>query len=1023
MQLTFKYVFYCCVCLALLKEVVAQRPEMVLPVGHTAAIREARFSANGKKIITVSDDGTAKLWDVATGMLLKDFKAFNDASLATIKAVRFTPDGNFIVVMYDARLLMIFDLATNKEYSQYYKEQYISDVTKIDQFDANCKRTGAISVAAVLGMHSEHNREISRLYKDDGDGLSAQLIFRPDVNKIALDTFNLQENYSRADVYDAERGEGLYTLDKLVYNPLDTVFFFSPDGKRIIAPETDATVKIRSAGTGRVLLQLKGFNERVNIARFSADGKKIVTGSNHTLRIWDAGSGALLKNIKGFTGSIYTAVFSPDSKRIIAASDDASAAVWDAVTGKLLASLENPLQLLTQVQFSADGKNLVSVAADYTAKIWDSFSGKMISQLKGHTKTVMAAKFSPDGKKIQVFSGYGAMIFDIPNGIFNIDPDAVPVKKKRIIVKDKGDTLAEKNSQYEISPDNSTRVFWTANVINYMAGKFKKQDLDSLEIYDAQSSNPFGTDGPPLPDSGMGYEGGLGLTDFVSGVGFSPDSKKILITCSDNTVKLYDLSLGVTVFTIFLLDSTDYLVLLPSGYYLGTQGAAKLLHYVTGDLKIISFAQLDVNYNRPHLVLQAAGKTDSTVLNNFRNAYYKRINKLGIDTLALNDSINVPEADFANRKTIAAAQKSELLSLHIQAKGSQHRLDRFNVWINEVPLYGQRGLPVGSSIAGRFDTTVVVRLCQGENRIETAVTAVNGSESYRIPLLLSYQPSAPHKETNWFVGIGIDRFADSLHNLHYCSKDIRDLALAFKKKYGNSINIDTLFNESVTVENVVALKNRLRQTGVNDRLIVSYSGHGLLSTSYDYFLSTYAVNFKKPEENGLRYDELENLLDSIPARRKLLLIDACHSGELDKETLMHQKSGNLTVAAQIAPPGPEMANTSSIDIIEIANTSESEASVRLKNSFELMQGLFVNVGKTTGATIISAAAGNEYALEMGNLKNGVFTYCVMDALRQYPVLKISELKKIVGAGVEKLTNGMQQPTSRNESITVDWNVW
>ncbi len=66
-------------------------------------------------------------------------------------------------------------------------------------------------------------------------------------------------------------------------------------------------------------------------------------------------------------------------------------------------------------------------------------------------------------------------------------------------------------------------------------------------------------------------------------------------------------------------------------------------------------------------------------------------------------------------------------------------------------------------------------------------------------------------------------------------------------------------------------------------MIISYSGHGLLSKDYDYYLSTYNVNFQMPEENGLAYDELENLLDSIPARKKLMLIDACHSGEVDKE--------------------------------------------------------------------------------------------------------------------------------------------
>lgn len=612
------------------------------------------------------------------------------------------------------------------------------------------------------------------------------------------------------------------------------------------------------------------------------------------------------------------------------------------------------------------------------------------------------------------------MVFDIQNGSFNIDRDAAAVKKKRLLVKANGDTLPENNAQFEISPDQHTRVFWTANVINYMAGKFSRKDTGTTVIYNEISHDPFGGN-MVEPDSGMGYQGALGLNDFVSGISFSPDSKKILIISRDNTVSLYDLTLGAFVFTFFAIDSTGYLALLPSGYYLGTQGAAKRLHYVTSDLKIISFAQLDVNYNRPHLVLAAIGATDSTVINSFRNAYYKRIKKLGLDTAALTDSIAVPEADLANLRSIAAEQKSEWLSLQIKAKASGSRLDRFNVFINEVPLYGLRGLPVGSSNAAYFDKTVMVKLCQGQNQIETVVTAVNGSESYRMPLLVNYRSPAPVKENTWFVGIGIDRFADSLHNLRYCSKDIRDLALALKEKYGGRMVIDTLFNEHVTIENVLAVKRRLLQTGVNDRVIVSYSGHGLLNAVYDYFLSTYMVNFKKPEENGLRYDELENLLDSIPARKKLMLIDACHSGELDKEALQLQKE--VGVLTPVAAAGPEMANTSSVAIVDVANAGENGADSQLKNSFELMQSLFVNVGKTTGTTIIAAAAGTAFALEMGNLKNGVFTYCVMQALREHPFLTISQLKTIVAAGVERLTSGMQKPSSRNESIAADWNIW
>ena len=126
--------------------------------------------------------------------------------------------------------------------------------------------------------------------------------------------------------------------------------------------------------------------------------------------------------------------------------------------------------------------------------------------------------------------------------------------------------------------------------------------------------------------------------------------------------------------------------------------------------------------------------------------------------------------------------------------------------------------------------------------------------------------------------------------------------------------------------------------------------------------STYTVDFDKPEDNGLPYDKLESLLDSIPARKKLLLIDACHSGEVDKDDLVRI---NKTVDSMKLKKG-----------LKPVAYASSNAKLGMKNSFELMQDLFLNVGKSTGATIISAAAGTQFALERGDLKNGVFTYCL-----------------------------------------------
>lgn len=492
---------------------------------------------------------------------------------------------------------------------------------------------------------------------------------------------------------------------------------------------------------------------------------------------------------------------------------------------------------------------------------------------------------------------------------------------------------------------------------------------------------------------------------------FSLDGKRIMTLTDDLAVGIWQAKPGGNAVFIYNING-EIVRMNKHSFYFGPADAVRVFYYRKG-LNTIGIQQLDVKYNRPDIVLkdlhEVVKMNDTLLIPSYRKAWEKRIKKLGIDTSSFKTGYSIPEADFVNRSAISFEQKSSTLQLHIRGIDSSFTMDRFNIWINECPLFGQRGISIRNRNSKHFDTTVTIRLSQGKNQVETSITNVNGTESYRMPVTVNYIPATKQKESLRFIGIGIDRFAYPGKDLQYSTKDIRDLAEKLKEKYKDDIIIDTLFNKDVTLGNVKALKQKLLQTTENDKVIISYSGHGLLSKDFDYFLSTYTMNFGKPEENGLPYEELENLLDSIPARRKLMLIDACHSGEVDKDEITRYEAAKDSLRKQGTKGG--------------GTRYTGETTVGMKNSFELMQSLFVNVGKSTGATIISAAAGTQFALERGDLKNGVFTYSILEAMNKYPTMKISELKKIVGERVEQLTNGLQKPTSRNEAIATDWNIW
>ena len=139
-----------------------------------------------------------------------------------------------------------------------------------------------------------------------------------------------------------------------------------------------------------------------------------------------------------------------------------------------------------------------------------------------------------------------------------------------------------------------------------------------------------------------------------------------------------------------------------------------------------------------------------------------------------------------------------------------------------------------------------------------------------------------------------------------------------------------------------------------------------------------------PEEGGLPYDDLEWLLDSIPSQKKLMLIDACHSGELDKdEAITMNKYLDSTSWAGGKAKGLEVVSYS------------SERKIGLKNSFEVMNELFANVRRGTGATVLSAASGTQVAIEDAAHNNGYFMYSILELLCKssaYSGLKVDKFK-------------------------------
>jgi len=154
-----------------------------------------------------------------------------------------------------------------------------------------------------------------------------------------------------------------------------------------------------------------------------------------------------------------------------------------------------------------------------------------------------------------------------------------------------------------------------------------------------------------------------------------------------------------------------------------------------------------------------------------------------------------------------------------------------------------------------------------------------------------------------------------------------------------------------------------------------------------------------------------------------LFIDACHSGEADNEEDFVPET---LLADNNAPVNNRALKIKHIKRDVFTNPNK----IGKQNSFELMKMLFADLRRGTGATVISSAGAGEYAFEGGTIKNGIFTYVVIEALQNQKADKnkdskitVTELRDYVFDKVKAYTGGQQNPTARRENLAVDFRVW
>jgi len=89
-----------------------------LVMDHGGLVRRAAISPDGKRILTASDDGSARLWDAATGKPIGEPLIGHNGS---VLSVAFSPDGRRFVTASADKTAQLWDTKTGKEIGKPFK--------------------------------------------------------------------------------------------------------------------------------------------------------------------------------------------------------------------------------------------------------------------------------------------------------------------------------------------------------------------------------------------------------------------------------------------------------------------------------------------------------------------------------------------------------------------------------------------------------------------------------------------------------------------------------------------------------------------------------------------------------------------------------------------------------------------------------------------------------------------------------------------------------------------------------------
>ncbi|WP_224364259.1 nSTAND1 domain-containing NTPase [Hyalangium versicolor] len=363
------------------------KPGRMILRGHKLGMTSASFSPDGTTIVTSSDDGTARLWDMATGQSIAVLSKHD----GTVMSADFSPDGTKVVTAGSDGTALLWDVATDQPTTVLSGHQGAVVSASFSPDGTKIVTAGNDGTARLWDVATGQSTAVLSGHR--GPVLSAN--FSSDGMKIVTAGAD-----GTARLWDVATRKPFAVISGHAGVRLNSASF-SPDGATLVTAGSDGLARLWDVATGRSTAVLSKHQGFVASASFSPDGTKVVTAGNDGMaRLWDVATSQPTAVLSGHQGPVMSAHFSPNGTTIVTAGFDCTARLWDVATDKSMTVLSGHDGTLMSASFSPDGATLVTAGNDGTARLWDAATGQSLAVFSGNQEPVMSASFSPDGTKI-----------------------------------------------------------------------------------------------------------------------------------------------------------------------------------------------------------------------------------------------------------------------------------------------------------------------------------------------------------------------------------------------------------------------------------------------------------------------------------------------------------------------------------------------------------------------------------------------------------------------------------------------